>query len=460
MLAPRPSPRTVAGGDKWYIGVMDADAIVIGAGAAGLAAARALAERSFHVILLEARDRIGGRVWSRSIAGHVGAAELGAEFIHGPAPQTMKLLREIGMVSIPTATGESWNVERSGELEPERDNFLLAGSFFDRARSLAADESVEQFLRRADGSEAMQEQVEWALGFVEGFDAADPAIASVRAIADEWRSGVDWTSARPAGGYAPIFEHLRAACAEAGVKVCCATRVRRIAWRRRDVIVDAIDSRGASQTIRARNAVVTLPVSVLRYRGDKRGVVFEPELPPAKSQAIASIEMGHVVKVVLWFRTAFWEQLRNGRYRDAAFFRCRDLPFMAYWTQLPVRSELIVAWAAGPKASALHGIAPTEVIERARDGFGELFGEPGLAQNEFEGGEMHDWSDDPFACGAYSYVAVGGSRARAVLAEPVGEKLFFAGEAASTDGQGGTVNGALETGERAAAQAAASLGDT
>jgi monoamine oxidase len=81
-----------------------------------------------------------------------------------------------------------------------------------------------------------------------------------------------------------------------------------------------------------------------------------------------------------------------------------------------------------------------------------------LARGEFEGGLTHDWSGDPLARGAYSYVAVGGGNARAALAAPVGESLFFAGEATSSDGQGGTVNGAIETGERAAAQAVAALG--
>ncbi|MGA2759731.1 MAG: FAD-dependent oxidoreductase, partial [Candidatus Cybelea sp.] len=81
-----------------------------------------------------------------------------------------------------------------------------------------------------------------------------------------------------------------------------------------------------------------------------------------------------------------------------------------------------------------------------------------LARREFEVGITHDWSGDPFARGAYSYVAVGGGNARAVLAAPVDDVLFFAGEATSSDGQGGTVNGAIETGERAAVQAAAALG--
>jgi monoamine oxidase len=124
---------------------------------------------------------------------------------------------------------------------------------------------------------------------------------------------------------------------------------------------------------------------------------------------------------------------------------------------LPVRSELIVAWVGGPKAIALNGASQAERIDRALDGFGALFGESVLAREEFEGGVTHDWHHDPFSRGAYSYIVVGGDGARSALAAPVDDTLFFAGEATSTDGQGGTVNGALETGERAAQEVATSL---
>jgi monoamine oxidase len=103
---------------------------------------------------------------------------------------------------------------------------------------------------------------------------------------------------------------------------------------------------------------------------------------------------------------------------------------------------------------------PAELIERALEGFGAVFKEPALAREAFESGGVHDWSRDPFARGAYSYLAVNGGDARARLAAPVDDTLFFAGEATASDGQGGTVNGALETGERAAHEAAAALTGT
>jgi monoamine oxidase len=123
-----------------------------------------------------------------------------------------------------------------------------------------------------------------------------------------------------------------------------------------------------------------------------------------------------------------------------------------------VRSELIAAWAGGPKAIALRGKSHDQLIALALDGLGAVFGEPALVRAELEGAAVHDWDHDPFSRGAYSYVRVDGGNARAALATPVDETLFFAGEATSNDGQGGTVNGALETGERAAREAAAALG--
>jgi monoamine oxidase len=437
---------------------MDADAVVIGAGAAGLAAARSLARRSLRVIVLEARNRDGGRVWSEPIAQNCVPAELGAEFIHGPAEATLALLRDAGCAAVDMG-GESWACGEDGELHrADDDDFQTAAVIFEGTRALASDESVDRFLRRFEDDAAMQNTVQAARAFVEGFDAADPAIASALAIAAEWRSGVDIATARPLGGYAPMFEYLRNAGAAAGVQTFRSTTVRRISWSRGAVTIHAESDPGGARTIGARAAIVTVPVGVLRHRGGESELVFQPELPEAKLKSIAGIEMGDAVKVVLKFRTPFWERIRDGRYRDAAFFRCVAQPFPTYWTQLPERTDLILAWAGGPKATALGGVSPAELIDRALSGLGALLGEPALVRAELERGFTHDWGQDPFARGAYSYVAVGGMGARATLAAPVDDTLFFAGEATSNDGQGGTVNGALETGERAAREAAWSLG--
>jgi monoamine oxidase len=434
--------------------VNDADVLVIGAGAAGLAAARQLAGRSLRTIVLEARDRFGGRVWWRRLGNAAIPAELGAEFIHGRAPETFALLREAHQASVDLG-GESWSY--SGEkLEPSHDDFLAAASLFDGARSLDRDESVDDFLRRFPTTEALRRAVAMAREFVIGFDAADPAIASARGIADEWDSGTDSTTARPLGGYGHMMDWLARACAAAGAVTRLSTIVRRIAWRRGAVAVDVASSDGV-KTLTARSAIVTLPIGVLRHAGDG-AVAFDPALPPVKDAALRKIEMGHAVKVSLAFEDAFWERIDDGRYADLSFVRFAAQPFSGFWTQVPVRSELVSAWAGGPRAQALAGMPPAHVVELALDGFGTVLGVPALAHRAFTDGAVHDWATDPFARGAYSYLAVGAGDARAVFAAPVDDTLFFAGEATASGGQGGTVNGALATGERAAREVADALG--
>ena len=434
-----------------------ADVIVIGAGAAGLAAARDLARRSLRVIVLEARDRIGGRVASHTAERSGLRAELGAEFIHGAAPETRALLREARISSVDSG-GESWTSGDDGVLRRDERDFMIAARIFEDARKLEDDETVDRFLRRFEHDASMRDAAAMARAFVEGFDAADPAIASVRSIADEIYSGADFASARPVGGYGPMFDRLLGDCTAAGVRISFSTVVRKVSWRRGSIAVDARLGAGESRIFHARTAIVTLPVGVLRHPGADGAVMFDPELPTFKHEALRRIEMGHVVKINLWFRTAFWEGLNGGRYRNAGFFRCLDQPFPAYWTQYPRRCGLIVAWAGGPKACALRGTPPDELIERALESLGCNLGALDLARREYDGGFMHDWSSDPFARGAYSYVTVGADGARAALGEPADDALFFAGEATSKDGQGGTVNGALQTGERAAREAAVSLG--
>lgn len=436
---------------------MDTDAIVIGAGAAGLAAARALAVRSLRVVVIEARDRVGGRVWSQQVPGSLTPAELGAEFIHGPAETTMALLREANITAAGTAS-EAWVCAQNGELVIDDDDFTESARNLEGARELVSDVTAEAYLARLARGGTARQTIDEARAFIEGFEAADPALASARAIAEELHSGVDYRSARPVGGYGPMFELLRKACDAKGVAFRLSTIVKRVRWHSGAVSIDVSDPTSAMSTLLARSAIVTLPVGVLQSNPGGSEIAFEPDLPAAKRNALANIQMGHVAKVVLSFRSPFWERINGGRYHDAGFFHCASHPFAAYWTQLPARSNLIVAWAGGPKATALLPLGEAGVCERAVQCFGDLFNERKLASEQLDSAVMHDWNSDPFSRGAYSYVLVGGGDARRELGAPALDTLFFAGEATSTDGQGGTVSGALATGARAAAEAAAALG--
>src|SRR2546428_1088204 len=217
--------------------------------------------RSVRVLVLEARDRVGGRVWSRPAARNATPAELGAEFIHGRGELTTQLLREAGAAAIDTG-GEGWTCSKDGELRRADWDLSSTAGMCDAAGALPDDEGVDRVLHGFERDRATRETARAARAFVEGFDAADPAIASARAIASEMRSGVDFAIARPLGGYGPMFEYLRNACVAAGVQIWLSTIVRQISWRRGAVGID-VSCGGRVEGGRWRNPVRALPGSGL-----------------------------------------------------------------------------------------------------------------------------------------------------------------------------------------------------
>ena len=427
--------------------------VVVGAGAAGLAAARVLSRAGRSVVVLEARDRIGGRLYTREDPSLPVPVELGGEFIHGTADVSFALLRAANTVAVDTGDGSF--IYEDGELREREDPFAVIEHVMARAKELTADVSVEEFLQQLHGDDAQRER-RYTRMLVEGFDAADPRIASMRALAEEWNGGDSGQTSRqfrPLGGYAKLLRTMHGALDPARVQVGLATPVRAVRWGRDGVVIDATTSSGAPLAVHARTAIVTLPVGVLQAKT----VSFEPSLPQAKHDALARLVMGPVVKLVLRFRSAFWERVRDGRYLDAAFFHRAEASFPTFWTLLPLRAPLLCAWAGGPKADKLAGHDEAALIATALDDLIALFGSDADPRGELETVYTHDWQHDPYALGAYSYVAVGGGDARTLLAAPVDDVLFFAGEATASTSESGTAAGALQSGERAANEALLAL---
>jgi monoamine oxidase len=151
----------------------------------------------------------------------------------------------------------------------------------------------------------------------------------------------------------------------------------------------------------------------------------------------------------------FWADLHDERYRDAAFFFANDAAFPTFWTTLPVRSSVLVAWCAGSNATRLADKSDREIVTSVFDSLRAIFGRRDYAAL-LEHVAWHDWQCDPLSCGAYSYVLSGGAGARRSLAEPIDDTLYFAGEACDTDGESATVGGALQSGLRAAQRLLAS----
>ncbi len=429
------------------------DIVIVGAGVSGLAAGAELASKGHSVLILEARDRVGGRVWTRHEPELPAPVELGAEFIHGSIPETFELLQEVGKAALDTS-GRRWTwrdgklQERAGDLFGQIQHGLK--QFADSQRG---DVAFEQFLAEGERYGLSEEARRLARTAVEGFDAADPARVSTLSIAEEWGEGgmLDAPQFRPAGGYSSVLAALSGALDRRHVRLQLRTVVQAVAWGHSGVEIDG-QFLGQPFHAKARKAVITLPLGVLQAPAEATGAIrFTPDLT-SKRAALEGLASGPVLKVVLRFRSAFWETVQGGLYRDAGFFQAHHLTFPTFWTPRPVHAPVLAAWMGGPRAARLGERPMGEVIRAASDSAKALFGGCDL---ELEAAYVHDWLTDPFSRGAYSYVLVGGQNARSELAAPVQDTLFFAGEA--TDSEGGTVTGALRSGARAAREVHKSL---
>jgi monoamine oxidase len=413
------------------------DVLVIGAGAAGLAAARAVFDAGRSVRVLEARDRIGGRIFSLREANLPVAVELGAELIQGEIPRSLELARATAAIVV-EVNGEvyGWDDGRIQSLESPRQTssviFELLERLRGRDRSLRAalDELVRTDPRLADEAE---ETAAW----VESYDAADPASISARSLVREHRAEAALRTDRSFRlplGYVAILDALSAPLGPEAIKL--RTTVERVEWRPGGVVVYS----AGGQKYSAGKLIVTLPLPVLQ----QGWVTFEPALSE-KARALCGLRMGAVIKLALRFDDAFWWTRKHER---LAFLRTPGQPFTGVWTTYPVLAPSLIAWSAGPKAAALADLADEEILERALGSLQKVFKHH--VASRLRGWHLHNWQRDPLAGGAYSYAVVGGYDSHRTLARPLADTVFFAGEATEWNGHHATVHGALASGERAA----------
>jgi monoamine oxidase len=434
----------------------DADVIVIGGGAAGLAAAVRLSQAGVETLLLEARSRLGGRIDTRHLADDYLPCERGAEFVHGK-PTVLERLLDAAQMSTYEVAETHWQGHR-GRIDRETDVWHQIEQVMERLDRVGSiDLSFVEFLRRY-ANDLPPEHQSAATHFVEGFNAADARLISVEAlrVTDRYSQQIEGDRAfRIVGGYAELIEHLRRQLPDRHCRLRHNAVVTDVAWRRGSVEVTFGDPLGGATTVRAPAVVVTLPLSVLQAKRGRSGAVrWEPALA-AKQVPLAKLRMGPVVKVVLDFCEPFWET--HGA-AGLGFLHAPDEAFHTWWTTLPLRTSRITAWAGGPRARALSKLARRSLIAAALESLARVLGmSPAAVATQLVRAEPCNWQRDPFTRGAYSYATVGGADAARQLAEPLDETLFFAGEATHTEFCG-TVSAALESGERAANEVLKTLG--
>lgn len=416
------------------------DVIVIGAGMAGVTAARALARNGVSVSVIEGNDRLGGRIFTvRDFCEQ--PVEGGAEFIHGIGAETWPDVRAAGLNVRPSphTRDTMFNIGYGAHWLPVvlmHPGIWPTFTILRRlARFKAPDMSGREFItqRGYRGRARIMAQMVLTAHLPGSVDDVG-VLGLVEDGVLKLETGLNH---RIVEGYDRLVGHI--GCQ---LDIQLGFVVQTIHWAHDSVTVRSTDGRELS----ARAAVSTLPVGVL-----KSGAVrFVPSLPESKQTALQRIEMGPVLKILLRFEDRFWpaslSTLACGVGRVTlywnVFYRAREQP------------PVLTAYCTGPRAAELSTVSDDEAAAVAVNDLRRHFPK---ARPKLRAFRRIDWGRDPLSCGGYTFLRPGGSGARALLATADTGALFWAGDASATRTIAATVEGAFASGVRAASEVRAFL---
>lgn len=403
------------------------EVIVIGAGMAGLAAARIVQESGRSVAVLEARDRVGGRA-------HTETTTFGFPHDHGAAwfeaverNPLVPLARQMGFEL--TRDPETLSVEIGGrEADVARFERIQrdAERRIDRLATTRGDVAISEALRPGDQLERL------AYAQIGPLDAG---VQLHEMSALDYNRQADGGLLLPADGMGAFV-----AAYGATVPVRTGVRVQRIDWSGQGVVVET-----SAGTLRAPVAIVTVPTGVLAAGA----IAFTPKLPVEKQEAIAGLPMGSYNRIALGFSRRVIE--RKPFTTLNALTRVGDA---IYGLLRPWRREFAIVCVGGDHGRALEAEGERAMIAFATDALAEIYGAD--LRRAVDRSHATRWGADPWSRGAYSAARPGHADKRATLAGPLNGRLFFAGEA--TDPKwAARVTGAWTSGQRAGREAVAAL---
>lgn len=412
---------------------MNSPIIIIGAGAAGLMAARELSGAGLPVTVLEAGTVPGGRIHTIHGEGFSGPVEAGAEFVHGQLPLTMQLLKEAGIPHLPVKGGRirvqngKWiGQEAIGEHWEE---------LMEKMAGLTPDMPVVEFLSRYFPEEKYTGLRNSVKGFAEGFDLADIQTASTLALYQEWQ-GEGHGSYRVKGGYGRLIDFLVGQCLANGCRIHFDTPVQRVEWEKGRVKVTT----AGGESFRGSRLVSTVSLGVL-HQGS---IQFSPGIP-TNIRAAGQMGFGSVIKILLQFKTSFWQK------RDEKInFFLSDEAVPTWWASPGDNEGLLTGWLTGAPMKALQGLDETSFIDRCLSSLSSIFSiDKTTLKDQLVTALIRDWSAEPFVLGGYSFDTVNSTQARRIVSQPIEGTLFFAGEALYEGSSPGTVEAALINGRDA-----------
>lgn len=423
------------------------DCLVIGAGVAGLTAAQSLTAAGLKVLVLEAKDRLGGRVHTVTLGGQ--NLDLGATFVHGDRENPLT-------AAVADASGPGYLIDDDAIAVFERDGRPVSSGRCDAGwreyRQLLSQlpkvpvsagqaKSVAAAIAACTPAKGLDAVCRWYLGYdlVFTLGATLDKVSLKFGANDRSYKGGDLL---PTAGFASWVATLAT-----GLRIRQGMAVDRVVWDQDGVTVTA----GGTAKLRGRRVIVTAPLGVLQAGG----IRFQPPLPRPKVAAMGRLAMGATEKIAIRFGECFWQPDQDllAFLDDEAVGHGVGVIINGYkvW-----RQPILVAFAYGAYAESWSQRSDEALVAAFCQQLAAAYPE-GVKRVPVVGYDVSRWGADPWIRGSYSYAPVGSLYGDfSALAAPVGATVFFAGEATSQEYRG-TLHGAAASGHRAAAEVRASL---